>query len=89
MKFQVWQVTEGDWIMARSKEEAVSTFKSFCEYDPEDDEVRPLTEDELDKYQFIDDVDHPEKDKRSFREELQRRILDGEDEPDYFATSEY
>lgn len=86
---KVWQVTDCDWVMAHTKQEAIETLHGFCEIDVEESEVRELTESEMNTMTYLDDMEDPTSETRTFAEELRQRLAAGETKPDYFATSEY
>lgn len=91
--FFVYEMNDWIWYVARSLEEA----KRFCVVDSGCDEkdvenAREVSPEEMDRLQFYDDIYAGEDStKRSFREELDRRIARhrGLTGPEVFATTEY
>jgi hypothetical protein len=86
---KIFKVNDCDWVMATSAEEAKQVLATFTDVH-EDDEVRELTDHELDTFKFIDEDHDEEKDgpHPTFRQELARRVAAG-DRPDMFASTEY
>lgn len=82
-----------DWWLAHSAEEASADMMKMYGATPADelspDGPRELTEAELDKLIFSDDLSEPNAAKRTFREELARRIAAGVTTPEPFASTEY
>ena len=83
--FYVFEVTECDWVVARTADEAREFYKSQTGSDENlYDKIEPMTNDELLRFTFTDDDG-----KRSFMEELARLAEDEELKTDFFATTEY
>lgn len=81
-----------DWVAAANKQDAIECMKSVCDcYDEEEVEIRELTDAEMDKLQFIEDIYAPKEEQvfKSFRQKLAERIAAGDKFPDMFATTEY
>lgn len=85
--FSIFQMNEYDWMMARSLEEAKEKYPDFVDPAEFVDE-REITESELDRLTFYDE-NAVKGSKRTFREELKRRINAGENYPQFFASSEW
>ena len=84
---RVFRLNDYEWWMAPTLEEAIA--KAMAVFSLRADEVaddgaRELTDEELDRFIFVDDNDN----RRTFREELERRVAAG-DEADFFASTEY
>lgn len=85
-EMKVWKINDCDWVMASSAEEAKQTLATITEV-YEEDEVRELTDHELDTFHFVDE-DEKDSPRRTFRQELARRVALNEG-PDMFASTEY
>jgi hypothetical protein len=97
----VYQVTEYEWWIGQSIDDVV---RSYCEvmtcseadcekYGLLDrNKVRALTDDELDRKVFVDDIECAPRDptsRRSFRAELERVLrVEKPEFPQFFATTE-
>jgi hypothetical protein len=91
--WRVFQMNDCDWWIARSLDEALADYKLQTGYGPGDEEVedaRELTEEQLDSLTFhdSDEDDCPNGITRTFREELARRVAEGLDSPEMFASTE-
>lgn len=87
--FKIFQMNDCDWWMAPTLEEAVRDVKETYGDEPEMwEDAHELTEAGLDKMQFTDFDDDGDPIKRSFREELQRRIAAGP-KTEMFASTEF
>lgn len=93
-ELKIWQVTDAEWFAAVSTEEALKAYAEYAEgcYGKDSDEWKTLLEEfgepvasDMDRLRFTDDNGES----RTFREELTRRIADGDEFPQFFATSEY
>lgn len=74
-----------DWVAASSVEEAIDVLTSMMDIENSDiDDYGTLDEQSLEKLTYHDDSGS-----RSFKEELDRRIKEGQKFPQFFATSEY
>jgi len=86
-KLKVYKINDCDWWCDYSLEEAMNHYREELGYTSEDDEFifddpHELTDDELNKYQFVDD--NEEKTISSFNDELFKRTEFG-----FFASTEY
>lgn len=86
---KIYKVTDCDWWIASSAEEArASIIESYgnddCVYPL--DEIFELDGESMDRLKFYDE-DHGVR--RTFREELNRRIENGIKGPEMFASTEY
>lgn len=90
LPWRVFRVSDCEWWLARSLDEARAHYREFTGEDIDED-ARELTDAELCRLQFIDDPDRPlaKGRKRSFAKELALRISAGVDGPQMFACSEY
>lgn len=90
---KIFRMNDCDWWQAGSFEEAKADYKHTTGIGEEDlDDAREVIEEELDRLKFIENYDGPKSEwiKRTFREEMQRRILAGEaTKPGCFACTEY
>jgi hypothetical protein len=86
-----------DWWIARTLEEAIADYRAGWA-DADLTEARELTDAELDRLVFVDLAPDPEHGRdpeisatvrRSFRQELARRVAAGLSEPGIFASTEY
>ena len=88
-EWHVYQLNECDWWVARSMEEAQADYAKECGADIED--PHELDDAEMGRRTFVDcDEDESEIDggRRSFREELERRVAAGLASPGPFASTE-
>lgn len=93
------------WIAAGTLQDAVMCYAAGIGYTMDDDprwgkaafkadhpdiwnEARELTEEELESFSFYDDL-YQKTGKRSFREQIQKMVEQGEEFPMFFAVSEY
>lgn len=91
-EIKIFEINDCEWVAARSLEEAKTFYLEMVSGDTSVlDEGCPveLTELQLDRMTYSDDQGDPNASKRSFREELQKRIAAGVQFPEYFATSEF
>jgi uncharacterized protein YabE (DUF348 family) len=88
-KLTVWKAGECDWVIASSAKEVHELLASVSMELEDDDEVRPCTDAELDTLMFLDDPYREDTTKRTFREELNKRLADGLKDGDMFATTEF
>jgi hypothetical protein len=89
---RIFRMNDCDWWLATTLEAAKADYKHQTGIDLEDiEDAREVTEEEMDRLKFIENYDGPKSGwiKRTFREELQRRITDGEAKPGCFASTEY
>lgn len=94
---KIFQVNDIDWFAGENADDCFKLLKEMGMYDDGDiqamkDDGYPveLTDEDMDRLVFVDDVyDNLKSNKRTFREELQRRINAGEEFPCMFASSEY
>ena len=91
---KIWQVTEIEWFAAATAEDALKAYAEYAEtcYGKDSDEAKQYLEEfgepvecDMDRMKFTDD----DLSVRTFREELNRRIAEGDAFPQFFATSEY
>jgi hypothetical protein len=91
-RMKVYQVTDQDWVMATSAQEAREVFETVTDWEDEWTEAgypRELSEEELHAHTFILDMDKDHEDpanRSTYWIELKARQHEG---PDMFATSEY
>jgi hypothetical protein len=89
-EWKVFRVSDVDWWLARSFDEAVADYeKQGGDWEPGD--VRALTDDEMDKLRYHDSSengDAPIGRGRTFRRELANRVAAGLSAPELFATTE-
>jgi hypothetical protein len=95
---KIWKMNDCDWVMAPTLQEAIKVMADmFCEGDISKideylDEPDEISEEAYDKLKFCDlepgedGWDKPEN-KRSFREEMNRRITEGKG-AEFFASNE-
>ena len=93
-ELKIWQVTDAEWFAAVSAEDALKAYAEYAEdcYGKNSDEGKARQEEfgepvatNMDRRKFTDD----DGESRTFREELARRIANGDAFPQFFATSEY
>ncbi len=53
------------------------------------EDCREMTKEEMDEHNYVDDMDNPQSSRRTFAEELQRRIDEGDTSPQLFASTEH
>jgi len=91
----VYEVTEGEWWIARTREDAIAAACKCWGVEPDSQDARllfsdcnQLTDLDLDRLRYSPDDDNEIT--RSFRDELALRVADaGNTFPQFFATSEY
>lgn len=102
LPWRVFKMDDCDWWMARTLDEARTSYKHETGVDDEMiEDARELTDEEMDKLTFVD-VDENErpdsKTRRTFREELRQRVElherlraehGIEPKPELFACTEY
>lgn len=89
---KIFEMNDCDWWLANTAEEAKADFREIYgshEHDFHPEGPRELTGEELDKLIFSDDLSEPNAAKRTFREELERRLSAGVTSPEPFASTEY
>jgi hypothetical protein len=89
---KVFEMNDCDWWLANSAEEALADIRGVspsASDAPPEIAPRELTDEELDRLIFSDDLSEPNAAKRTFREELNRRIAAGVTTPEPFASTEY
>lgn len=87
---KVFKVSDYEWWMAETLEQAIGDFKETTGAEPE--EPRELSGTEMQTLRFHDAVGEEPRAgcrSRSFATELQHRIAAGVDKPELFATTEY
>jgi hypothetical protein len=95
LPMRVFRINDCDWWMARTSEDAKASYLEILGPMPDDeafDDPHELSDAELDRLMFVDVDDHDQplkKTRRTFREELQRRIDAGVTVPEMFASTEY
>jgi len=94
---RIWQVTEIEWFAAKTAEDALKAYAEYADmcYGKDSPEAKEqleefgtpglVGEDWMDRLNYSDEDGRT----RTFREELEGRIADGEVFPQFFATSEY
>ncbi|AXT46571.1 MULTISPECIES: hypothetical protein [Chromobacterium] len=85
---QIYAMNDCDWVVARSREEAITFYRTFSE-DAEDWEgAEELSSKALDKLKYAtgECLSGPT---ISFRARLQQIVDNGEDVPDLFASTEF
>jgi len=88
---KIFKLNDIEWWAGESLEQV----KQFCldeaVVDEEEafDDPRELTDEELDRLQYVEDVYSDEKNTRPFREELARMVAANESFPCLFASTEY
>lgn len=93
IEWQVFRINDCDWYLARSIGEACECYAADFGHD-QHDEIRQLTEAELDKLLFIvDDAGRDTRQTISFREELENRralkATEKDPKPELFASTEF
>lgn len=93
LPWRVFRMDDCDWWVAHTLEEAKASYQHQTGVDDEAiEDARELTEQELDKFHFVD-VDERErpikKSRRTFRVELAQRVAAGLSKPELFACTEY
>lgn len=91
---KVFNINDNEWVAAETQAEALAEWMGMMGYKPEDlDEdfsISEVSERDLKKLIFYLDIENPDSStKRTFEEELKRRLNNREKFPQYFATSEY
>jgi hypothetical protein len=90
-EIKVWKVNDCDWMAAATAEEATAGHKELgmdCDDDPA--EPSALTEEDMQRLVFQDeDNTTGEVTRRSFREQLDKMIAEGEKFPCFFASTEF
>lgn len=85
---KVFQTSDYDWWLAASpdqaRESAIALFECDENIYPAED-VRELAPDELERLEFVDEDGA----RRTFAQELARRLEGGASTPEMFASSEY
>lgn len=87
-KYRIYEMNDCDWWMATSAEEAKRDYLASIDGDEsciDDSGPRQLTNEQLDKLKFSDDLPETEDNTRTFREEMARR----EPRSQFFASTEY
>lgn len=94
LPMRVFRMNDCDWWMARTLEDAKASYQETLGPVHEEEafnDPRELTDAELDRLMFcdVDEHDRPmKKTRRTFREELQRRIDAGVTVAEMFASTE-
>ena len=84
-------MNESDWVAGENIESCKKFLCNLVDI-PEDeviDEPYELSEKEIEKLIFIEDINDKNSVKRTFKEELELLIKKGEEFPCFFATTEY
>lgn len=86
-EIKVFALNDCDWYAATSLKEAIRAWKEETGMtDEELDSPTEVTEQDMDRLKFIDEDTN---EKRTFREELKRRIDAKAKFPQFFATTEF
>ena len=94
---RIWQVTEIEWFAAETAEDALKAYAEYADMCYGKDS--PEAKEQLEEFgppglvgdEWVDKLRYTDEDgeTRTFREELDRRIAEGDAFPQFFATSEY
>ena len=85
---KIYAMNDCDWVVARSREEAITFYRTFSE-DAEDWEgAEELSSKALDSLKFAIEESHSSP-TISFRARLQQIVDNGEEVPDLFASTEF
>ncbi|UGA37887.1 hypothetical protein JOS77_28780 [Chromobacterium haemolyticum] len=85
---RIFEMNDCDWVVARSKEEAITFYKSISA-DPKDwQDAEEIDSSKLDRLRFCIE-DSRSGPTISFRARLQQIVDNGEDVPDLFASTEF
>lgn len=86
---RVFKLNECDWYMAETLEQAIASYmlETGLPRDEAADEPRELTAEEMQRLVFVDDDNHVNEVRRSFAEELGRRLAT-DPRPQLFASTE-
>jgi hypothetical protein len=90
-QIRIFAVTECEWMAASSLEEAIAGYlkeTGMSQEDIAEEDPVEVADSELDRLIFTDDEGETSV-KRTFREELARRIAEGAEFPTLFATTEF
>lgn len=91
MKIKVYRF-DSDFCAAKNLRDAIREYMSCAGGTIREalEIVETLTDEQMEKFVFYDDIEDIEEcDKRSFKEQLEIMIAEGEEFPTLFATSEY
>jgi hypothetical protein len=86
---KVFQVSDCDWWMAETAEQARDSAVECYGADLDDfplDEIDELSDDQMQSLKFYDEDENVT---RTFAEQLSRRIREGATKPEIFASTEY
>ena len=85
---RIYAMNDCDWVVARSREEAITFYKSISA-DPKDwQDAEEIDSSKLDRLRFCIE-DSRSGPTISFRQRLQQIVDNGEDVPDLFASTEF
>lgn len=85
---RIFAMNDCDWVVARSREEAITFYRTFSE-DAEDwEDAEELSSKALDSLKFAIEESHSSP-TISFRARLQQIVDNGEEVPDLFASTEF
>lgn len=94
LPWRVWQMSDDEYYLARTFEEARNASATDWGYATEDQEFLDMIADahelsdlQLDSHRYVDH-DHPSDRIVTFRQELERRIAGGIQAPELFAMSD-
>jgi len=92
LPWRVFKLTDCEWWVARTMAEAIEDYTRVTGEPVEKDDAHELTDADMDRLQFVDtdEGDLPIRGpRRSFSEELARRVAEGLHRPELFACTEY
>ncbi len=91
MTIKIYQMNDCDWVAAENLQDAKKAL-SECIGDDADELVEDpfeLSDEQMNKLKFVDDLyDRENSDERTFKEQLEIMITNGEKFPCMFASSE-
>ncbi len=86
MTVKIFRMDDCMWYAAESLEAAVAGYEADHDCLPPDDDANEVSDADMDRLQFVDEDGVT---RRSFREELTRRVAAGDVFPQIFASTEY
>ncbi len=84
---KVFMMNDCDWWMAETAEDATRDYVAAGCSSGDEDEPEELDDDQLDHLVFVWEADDGTNGRRSFREELNRRVAEGW-KSEFFASTE-